>query len=126
VPNYIRVKRLTSTYFVCVSAKDNVARVKQILGDTILNGEKKSEEMRLYISKTPGDYTLLDDTLPVEKAGLENDMVVYLCYYDADQGNEIGLSVQGEYMLMLKLMMIISTLKYDILRQMGRCPSVAA
>lgn len=92
MPNYIRVKRLTSTYFVCVSAKDNVARVKQILGDTILNGEKKSEEMRLYISKTPGDYTLLDDTLPVEKAGLENDMVVYLCYYDADQGNEIESS----------------------------------
>ncbi|KAG2186281.1 hypothetical protein INT43_002719, partial [Umbelopsis isabellina] len=86
VPNYIRVKRLTSTYFVCVSAKDNVARVKQILGDTILNGEKKPEEMRLYTSKTPGDYTLLDDTLPVERAGLENDMVVYLCYYDADQG----------------------------------------
>jgi hypothetical protein len=96
VPNYIRVKRLTSTYFVCVSAKDNVARVKHILGETILNGEKKAEEMRLYTSKSPGNYTLLDDTLPVEKAGLENDMIVYLSYYEPEQGNESCITNWGE------------------------------
>ncbi|CAO3683729.1 unnamed protein product [Umbelopsis vinacea] len=86
VPNYIRVKRLTSTYFVCVSAKDTIARVKQVLCDTILNGDKMNEEVRLYIQKAPGEYTLLEDSLPVEKAGLENDMLVYLTFYDEDQG----------------------------------------
>jgi hypothetical protein len=80
------VKRLTSTYFVCVSAKDTIARVKQVLCDTILNGDKMNEEVRLYIQKAHGEYTLLEDTLPVEKAGLENDMLVYVTFYDEDQG----------------------------------------
>ncbi|KAG2189007.1 hypothetical protein INT44_004149 [Umbelopsis vinacea] len=86
VPNYIRVKRLTSTYFICVSAKDTIARVKDVLCNTILNGDKVAEEVRLYIQKPQGGYTLLEDALQVEKAGLENDMLVYLTYYDQDQG----------------------------------------
>jgi len=45
-----------------------------------------NEEVRLYIQKAPGEYTLLEDSLPVEKAGLENDMLVYLTFYDEDQG----------------------------------------
>ncbi|GAB5591646.1 hypothetical protein Unana1_06546 [Umbelopsis nana] len=87
VPNYIRVKRLNATYFICVSAKDTVARIKEVLCNTILKGEKFTEEVRLYIQKSQADYTLLEDTLPVEKAGLENDMLVYLTYYDQDRGS---------------------------------------
>ena len=69
-----------------MSAKDTVARVKDVLCNTILNGDKLAEEVRLYIQKPQGGYTLLEDALQVEKAGLENDMLVYLTYYDQDQG----------------------------------------
>ena len=69
-----------------MSAKDTIARVKDVLCNTILNGDKLAEEVRLYIQKPQGGYTLLEDALQVEKAGLENDMLVYLTYYDQDQG----------------------------------------
>jgi len=57
-----------------------------VVCNTILNGDKLTEEVRLYIQKAQGEYTLLDDASPVEKAGLENDMLVYLTFYDQDQG----------------------------------------
>jgi hypothetical protein len=52
---FTRSKRLTSTHLYCVSTKDTVARVKDALCNTILNGDKLAEEVGVHIQNRKED-----------------------------------------------------------------------
>ncbi|ORX46090.1 hypothetical protein DM01DRAFT_1339736 [Hesseltinella vesiculosa] len=97
-PMYIRVHRQKSIVFLCIEPKDTIKKIKGKLC-SVTATEKTSDEVRLYVDTSKNDLAsgkssdfnpntlrLLDDAQTAEAASLENNMTVYLVYFDSDKG----------------------------------------
>ncbi|CAO3637244.1 unnamed protein product [Cunninghamella echinulata] len=86
-PLYIRVKRNKSIIFLCIELKDTISDIKDRL-NTVMKTTTSIQDMKLYIDSKSGNNSrrVLEDTDTAESAGLENDILVYLVYFDHDKG----------------------------------------
>ncbi|CAO3641735.1 unnamed protein product [Cunninghamella blakesleeana] len=86
-PVYIRVKRNKSVVFLCIELKDTILNIKNKL-NTVMKTSKPIQDIKLYIDSksNTNKHRVLEDSDTAESAGLENDILVYLVYFDHDNG----------------------------------------
>jgi hypothetical protein len=82
---YIRVKRDKLISFLCIKPTDTILSIKQQL-IPLMAKTKPADDLRLYISTGSSTGRLLEDHQTAKSAGLENDELVYLVYFDHTSG----------------------------------------
>ncbi|KAI8344400.1 hypothetical protein BC941DRAFT_408552 [Chlamydoabsidia padenii] len=98
-PLYIRVKREKSICFLCIKPNDTILNIKNQL-IPLMAKTKPVDDLRLYINTAPLDAPptgrLLEDHQTAKNAGLDNDELVYLVYFDHTLGKWEDITV-AEY-----------------------------